>query len=173
MVNICLQTAGLHVAISAYLHAFDAQTARFFAPHPADTAAIHSFYDDPLNRGWCALDEVSGSLQGYAILRLDVTMHDRDRMAGYGFRLDGRIDASFAPSVAAAARGTGLADELWLRVLADARAHGRRRIFLWGGVKAENHRAIRFYERLGFIRIGTFFHEGDNIDMVYLVDGRN
>lgn len=172
-VNICLQTATLHTAISSYLHAFDEQTARFFAPHPSDLRSIQAFYEDPLHRGWCAVDEASGSLAGYAILRIDITMHDRERMAGYGFRLDSRIDASFAPSVAAVARGTGLADALWLQVLQDAVAHGRRRIFLWGGVKAENQRAIRFYERIGFIRIGNFHHEGENIDMVYLVDGRN
>lgn len=172
-VNICLQTATLHTAISSYLHAFDEQTARFFAPHPSDPGSIQAFYTDPQHRGWCAVDEASGSLAGYAILRLDITFHDRDRMAGYGFRLDSRIDASFAPSVAAVARGTGLADALWRQVLRDAVDHGRRRIFLWGGVKAENQRAIRFYERLGFVRIGRFHHEGENIDMVYLVDGRN
>jgi ribosomal protein S18 acetylase RimI-like enzyme len=57
--------------------------------------------------------------------------------------------------------------------LQDAINQGRRRIFLWGGVKAENFRAIRFYERLGFIRLGTFLYEGENLDMVYLVDARN
>lgn len=168
-----LLTAEDFPMLMGYLHAFDAQTARFFAPHPADMDVIRTFYGDPMHRGWCAVDEASGSLQGYAILRLDITMNDRERMARYGFTLDSRIDASFAPSVAAAERGTGLAEKLWLRVLADAREQGRRRIFLWGGVKAENHRAIRFYERAGFIRIGEFHHEGGNMDMVYLVDGRN
>ena len=168
-----LLTAEDFPMVLSYLQAFDAQTARFFAPHPSDLRSIQAFYEDPLHRGWCAVDEASGSLTGYAILRLDITMHDRERMAGYGFRLDSRIDASFAPSVAMVARGTGLADALWLRVLQDAMDHGRRRIFLWGGVKMENQRAMRFYERLGFIRIGDFHHEGENIDMVYLVDGRN
>ena len=94
-------------------------SSRFFAPHPSDLTSIQSFYDDPLNRGWCALDEI------------------------------------------------------WSRVLQDAINQGRRRIFLWGGVKAENQRAIKFYERHGFIRLGTFLHEGENLDMVYLVDARN
>jgi ribosomal protein S18 acetylase RimI-like enzyme len=172
-VNICLQTVAHHAAISKYLQSFDEQTARFFAPHPSDLQSIQSFYEDPLNRGWCALDDISGSLMGYAILRIDITIHDRVRIEGYGFMPDSRIDASFAPSVAAGSRGTGLADEIWSRVLQDAIDQGRRRIFLWGGVKAENLRAIRFYERLGFIRIGTFLHEGENMDMVYLVGARN
>lgn len=162
-----------HLKLFHYLHSFDEQSARFFAPHPSDLTSIQTFYEDPLHRGWCAVDNISGSLVGYAILRLDIPTHDRERMAGYGFRPDSRIDASFAPSVAAESRGTGLADELWSRVLRDAFEHGRRRIFLWGGVKAENHRAIRFYERHGFIRIGVFYHEGENVDMVYLVDGGN
>jgi ribosomal protein S18 acetylase RimI-like enzyme len=172
-VNIFLQTATHHTAIMKYLQSFDEQTARFFAPHHSELTSIQSFYEDPLNRGWCALDEVLGSLVGYAILRVDITKHDRARIEGYGFLPDSRIDASFAPSVAAGSRGTGLADEIWSRVLQDAIDQGRRRIFLWGGVKAENLRAIRFYERLGFIRIGTFLHEGENMDMVYLVGARN
>ncbi|MGB4772642.1 MAG: GNAT family N-acetyltransferase [Chitinophagaceae bacterium] len=172
-VNICLQTVDHHTAIIEYLQSFDEQTARFFAPHPSDLPSIQSFYEDPLNRGWCAFDEVSGSLVGYAILRLDITIHDRARMEGYGFVSDSRIDASFAPSVAAGSRGTGLANEIWSRVLQYAIEQGRRRIFLWGGVKTENLRAIRYYERLGFIRIGRFLHEGENLDMVYLVGARN
>jgi ribosomal protein S18 acetylase RimI-like enzyme len=162
-----------HLKLFHYLHSFDEQNARFFAPHSSDLISIQTFYQDPLHRGWCGVDDTSVSLVGYAILRLDIPAHDRERMAGYGFRPDSRIDASFAPSVAVAYRGTGLADELWFRVLRDAKDYGRRRIFLWGGVKAENLRAIRFYERLGFIRLGTFLYEGENLDMVYLVDARN
>ena len=167
-VNIILQTATHHAAISNYLQSFDEQTARFFAPHPSDLTSIHLFYEDPLNRGWCAIDEVSGMLKGYAILREGVVLNDQDRLKAYGFRLDNRIDASYAPSVASASKGTGLAEAMWKHILEDALQQGRRRIFLWGGVKAENVRAVRFYQKLGFIPIGNFFHEGDNLDMVYL-----
>jgi len=167
-IDIFLQTAAHHAAISRYLQSFDEQTARFFAPHPSDLTTIQSFYEHPLNRGWCAEDEVSGSLVGYAILRKGVIQNDQDRLKAYGFRLDNRIDASYAPSVASASKGTGLAEAMWEHILDDALQQGRRRIFLWGGVKVENIRAVRFYRKLGFIPIGNFFHEGDNLDMVYL-----
>jgi ribosomal protein S18 acetylase RimI-like enzyme len=167
-INICLQTAAHHIAISKFLQSFDEQTARFFAPHLSDLTSIHLFYEDPLNRGWCAVDEVSGMLKGYAILREGVILNDQNRLKAYGFRLDSRIDASYAPSVVSASKGTGLAEAMWKHVLKDALLHGRRRIFLWGGVKVENVRAVRFYQKLGFIPIGIFFHEGDNLDMVYL-----
>jgi GNAT superfamily N-acetyltransferase len=167
-VNICLQTVAHHTAISKYLQSLDEQTARFFAPHPSDLTSIQSFYEDPLNRGWCAVDEVSGMLKGYAILREGVIHNDQDRLKACGFRLDNRIDASYAPSVASASKGTGLAEGMWKHILEDALQQGRRRIFLWGGVKIENVRAVRFYHKLGFIPVGNFFHEGENLDMVYL-----
>jgi ribosomal protein S18 acetylase RimI-like enzyme len=167
-VNICLQTATHHTSIMKYLQSFDEQNARFFAPHSTDLTTIQSFYEDPLNRGWCAVDEVSGMLKGYSILRKGVIQNDQDRLKAFGFKLDNRIDASYAPSVASASKGTGLAEAMWKHILDDALQQGRRRIFLWGGVKVENERAVRFYHKLGFIPVGNFFHEGENLDMVYL-----
>ncbi|MEU2180061.1 GNAT family N-acetyltransferase [Streptomyces thermolilacinus] len=37
-----------------------------------------------------------------------------------------------------------------------ARRFGRNRIILWGGVLADNQRAIRFYEKQGFRTVGSF-----------------
>jgi RimJ/RimL family protein N-acetyltransferase len=44
-----------------------------------------------------------------------------------------------------------------------ARLFGQGRIILWGGVHAENLRAIKYYEKLGFERVGSFT-TGDGID---------
>jgi len=51
------------------------------------------------------------------------------------------------------AHGSGLAGELMACALADARALGKRRILL--GVYGANHRAQRFYEKQGFVVVGT------------------
>lgn len=37
-----------------------------------------------------------------------------------------------------------------------ARRLGRTRIILWGGVLADNARAIRYYEKNGFRPVGSF-----------------
>ncbi|MFH9836413.1 hypothetical protein ACH4NC_34765 [Streptomyces sp. NPDC017201] len=38
----------------------------------------------------------------------------------------------------------------------DHRLLARTRIILWGGVRADNPRAIRYYEKNGFQRVGRF-----------------
>lgn len=165
--------SGDHLQLLAYLQELDADAQRFFSPHGNSPEALASFYLDPKNRGWCYVSPETGRIGAYAVLRCGGLEHDTVRMVGYGFKPDERIDASFAPSVATDFRGTGVAAQLWARVLEDAISLGSTRIFLWGGVKAENHRAINFYVRCGFLTVGRFIHEGDNIDMVYLVRGVN
>lgn len=65
--------------------------------------------------------------------------------------------------VAPAEKGTGLARELADLALADARARGFTDIYL--SVFTDNHRARRFYARLGFREIGPYaFRVGDTID---------
>ena len=43
------------------------------------------------------------------------------------------------------------------------------RLFLWGGVQASNERAVNFYKRNGFVELGRFQYNGDNIDMMLLI----
>ena len=55
-----------------------------------------------------------------------------------------------------------------------ARRFGRRRIILWGGVHASNRRALRFYDKSGFVRVGSAYRaEGaseDCFDMLLDLD---
>ncbi len=61
------------------------------------------------------------------------------------------------------ARGSGLADALMERAVAEARARGNDDLLLtvWIG----NHRARRFYERHGFVEVGKYpYRLGSTID---------
>lgn len=63
----------------------------------------------------------------------------------------------------AAAKGTGLADQLMRWALAEARARGAARLYL--SVYIDNHRAQRFYARYGFYEVGKLaFRVGNTID---------
>lgn len=65
--------------------------------------------------------------------------------------------------LADAAKGTGLAQALTAWTIADARARGAHELFL--SVYIDNIRAIRFYERLGFVDIGAYvFMVGTHAD---------
>jgi GNAT superfamily N-acetyltransferase len=46
---------------------------------------------------------------------------------------------------------------------------GQKRIILWGGVLCENQRAIRYYEKNGFQRLGEFKNSNhqDCVDMIF------
>ena len=44
---------------------------------------------------------------------------------------------------------------------------GRRRIVLWGGVRADNPRAVHFYRKMGFVEQGQFAtKDTNNYDML-------
>ncbi|MES2754658.1 MAG: GNAT family N-acetyltransferase [Pseudomonadota bacterium] len=60
-------------------------------------------------------------------------------------------------------QGKGVAQRLMTWVLAHSRSHGAKEILL--SVYVDNHRARRFYERLGFVEVGRYaFRVGATID---------
>ena len=61
----------------------------------------------------------------------------------------------------------GLGSALFPRLVDAARRLGRRRIVLWGGVRADNPRAEYFYRKLGFVECGQFqTRDTNNYDML-------
>ncbi len=68
-------------------------------------------------------------------------------------------------------RGQGRAEALLAAVEAEARARGVRQLELH--VSAENPRAVRFYERVGFVSVGRlpagYIHDGREVDEFLMV----
>jgi ribosomal protein S18 acetylase RimI-like enzyme len=61
----------------------------------------------------------------------------------------------------------GLGSLMMKHVIAVARRLGRRRMILSGGTQATNARAIHFYQKHGFRKVGEFETPGmNNFDMV-------
>lgn len=155
------------IRIHEYLHSLSMESRLRFAPHGYSIDEIREFYDDPLNIAFTVKHQ--DDVVGYSVLRMTYLAADAGRFESYGFTLDQRIDATLAPSVADAWQGKGAAAIMLDRLLAFAKAHGKRRIFLWGGVQADNARAVSFYRKHGFTELGRFQHHGENIDMVKLL----
>lgn len=86
---------------------------------------------------------------------LDVPLADLLRFASYGITL-GPIDCRFGPCVRDDFQRRGIASALMPTVLDVARRFGRRRIILWGGVRADNGPALGFYRKHGFVELGSF-----------------
>lgn len=85
-----------------------------------------------------------------------ITDRDRERYVDYGVELDERSDCRFGACVADAHQIRGLGSALLPLIMEIARRFGKQRVILWGGVLAENHRAIRYYEKHLFRMLGRF-----------------
>ncbi|WP_051744283.1 GNAT family N-acetyltransferase [Streptomyces yerevanensis] len=103
------------------------------------------------------LEEVpSGRIVGLLELSLALTPADIARYKEAGIRLAETTDCRFGPTLADDYQGRGVGT-LVLPLIADvAQRLGRTRIILWGGVLANNPRAIRYYEKNGFQPVGSF-----------------
>lgn len=75
---------------------------------------------------------------------------------GYGIDLNPDVVCRFGPCIADDYQNRGLGSRLWPYVADLARRFGRQRIILWGGVLADNARAIHYYKKLGFQHHGAF-----------------
>ena len=108
----------------------------------------------------------------YFILLLGLREHTAERYRNHGAPLDGLATCTFAPVVADAWQSRGVGSIVVAPVYDAARRLGFARCVLMGGTRAINHRAIRFYEKAGFRRVGDFTtHDPDgtpigNHDMV-------
>ena len=151
-----------------YLQHLSDETKKRFGPHPFDKAAITSFYNSSrLHQGYIAVDPLSGQLTGYAIIKIGFLAHDSSRLQSYGLTLNQTTDCTFAPSIADAWQGCGLGNAMLQFIIADLQQHTNvNRIILWGGVQADNCRAIKYYENNGFKIAGRFSYKGDNLDMM-------
>src|SRR5262249_19237875 len=93
----------------------------------------------------------------YMLLKLGVWEEDRRRYQALGISLDPDRDGTFAPSVADDYQNQGLGSQMLRHILHLAPKLGRRRLVLWYGVQATNDRAVHFYSRSGFRKVGEFY----------------
>lgn len=95
-------------------------------------------------------------LVGLIEFSFDLPMGDLQRYAAYGVPLDASGDCRFGPTFADVYQNQGLGSRVFPHVVDIARRFGKIRIILWGGVLADNGRALRFYAKQGFQPVGTF-----------------
>ena len=152
-----------------YLRNLSSETKSRFGPHPFDNASLINFYQRDTNRGYIALNVESKEIIGYSILKIGYLEHDRNRLEGYGLTLDSDTDCTFAPSVADSWQSCGIGSLMFQFILSDLKFTKIARIILWGGVKMDNERAVKFYKKYGFQTLGQFTYNGENYDMIYFI----
>ncbi|HNT76513.1 MAG TPA: GNAT family N-acetyltransferase [Anaerolineae bacterium] len=100
--------------------------------------------------------EKAGGIVALFELSFDLVPDDTQRYQSYGLPLDPATTCRFGPCVADDYQNRGLGSRLLPPTLDLARRFGCERVILWGGVMADNRRAIRYYERHGFQVQGHF-----------------
>lgn len=158
-------------ALHIYLMQLSPETKKRFAPHAFDAETIHKmfFASDDVFQALVAIDTTTEIIVAYTALRRGIPPHDIDRYMSYGIKPCTHSDCLIAPSVTDALHGKGLGSIMLAAVLSELQRSLFRRIFLWGGVQSSNHKAIRFYQKHGFITLGQFEHHGTNHDMYFML----
>ena len=151
-------------ALAMFLASLSPQT-RHFSLFPSYDQVTAQALCDAINRydklRFVVEIAATGAIVGLLEFSFDIPAGDMARYAGYGVPLDAQHDCRFGPTFADAYQNQGLASRLFPHMVDVARRFGQARMLLWGGVLAENGRAIRFYEKQGFVPVGNFVdHEG-------------
>ncbi|HLO79387.1 MAG TPA: N-acetyltransferase [Chitinophagaceae bacterium] len=155
-----------HHLLSDYLNGLSADTRKRFGPHPFDPDSIRGFYDTPKNIGFIAVEPSAGKIVAYSVVKIGFLWHDQPRLESYGLTLDHYSDACFAPSVSDQWQSMGIGDLMLTYILDELRAMNIHRLILWGGVQMDNERAVNYYRKNGFVKLGQFEYNGWNLDMM-------
>lgn len=150
-----------------YLDNLSNETKKRFGPHQFDKQSIIDFYNySDVHLGYVAQTIDTNRIVAYSIIKLGYLEGEYNRFLSYGIKLDRKLDCEFAPSVADLWQSCGIGNKFFQFILADLRRTEVKRIVLWGGVQADNERAVNYYKRNNFKLLGHFFHNGENFDMM-------
>jgi len=150
-----------------YLNMLGTGTKKRFGPHQFDKQSIIDFYEHPgTHKSYIAQTIDTNEIIAYSIIRYGYLESDYHRFLSYGIELNRKTDCEFAPSVADAWQSCGIGNQLFPFILQDLKETEIKRIVLWGGVQADNEKAIDYYKKNGFQTAGQFTYNGENFDMI-------
>lgn len=153
--------------LSHYLQNLSEDSKRRYGPHPFDLHSILEFYQNS-DLHWAYIAETidTHEIIAYSIIKFGILEADKQRYLSYGMELNHQTDCEFAPSVADAWQSCGIGNGMFQFVLEELKKTDIRRMVLWGGVQADNEKAVRYYLKHGFKNMGQFTHNGENFDMI-------
>jgi GNAT superfamily N-acetyltransferase len=159
------------VRLGSYLLNLSAETRSRYGPHPFDQAtadAICASLDPKEMLRIVATVPRNGDerIIAYFLLQIGVREGDRLRYEKASIPLNPETDCTLAPSVADDYQNRGLGSLILRYVLDIAVRLGRQRLVLWYGVQATNERAVHFYTKWGFRKVGEFYTDKNNFDMI-------
>lgn len=167
--NIRLLEKNDAAALFGYLQQLSGESKSRFGPHAFDAVTINDICDhlpEDTER-YIAIDETSGKIIAYMLVKNGMIEWDRQRYAGWGCQLDENTTVTFAPSVADEWQCCGLGSAIYAVIESHLKRRNVQNVVLWAGVQATNTKALAFYSKWSYQLMGSFCHEGkDNYDML-------
>jgi len=114
------------------------------------------------------LESQSNEIIGLIEFTLDNPQNVIDTYTNYGQTLDTEHTCRFGPTLSDKYQGQGLGGLIFPYVVKIAKLLDKKHIILYGGVLADNIRAIKYYEKHGFKIVGRYNDENGNetVDMI-------
>lgn len=173
--------SGENITFRPLLHSDLDRLTSFLENLSTDTRRLSTFdsYDKVTARELCdaiskydklrfVLESQNKEVIGLIEFTLDIPQNVSDKYTTYGLTLDTEYTCRFGPTLADKYQDQGLGSLIFPYVVKIAKLLGRKHIILYGGVFADNTRAIKYYEKHGF-RIAGKYNNGDgveNLDMI-------
>ena len=98
----------------------------------------------------------------------DIPENDIKRFIKYNIQLNTNTDCRMGPCLADDYQNQGVGSMIFPYLLEIARQFEQKRMILWGGVFSTNERAINFYKKCGFKKVGIFNNKDGkkSVDMI-------
>ena len=114
------------------------------------------------------LENQKREIIGLIEFTLDIPENVLEQYKGYGIDLDIDNTCRFGPTLADDYQSKGLGSLIFSFVIKIAELLDKKYIILYGGVFADNTRAIKYYEKHGFKIVGKYTDENgrESVDMI-------
>ena len=150
-----------------YFENLSEKTRSFYGPHPFDEATLDALCRGTYENFQTIVVEQDKVIVGYTVIKRGYSEGELYRYPNYDMIMDPEHHFLYAPSIADAHQSKGIGSIMLQYVEDYLQSQGATSLILWGGVQIRNQRAIRYYEKNGFVKLGEFHYDGlDNWDMV-------
>lgn len=114
------------------------------------------------------LEKQNREIVGLIEFTLDIPQEVVDKYAAYGVSLDIENTCRFGPTLSDKYQSKGLGSLIFPYIVEVVKLLNKKHVILYGGVFADNLRAIKYYEKHGFKFAGKYSNENgvETVDMI-------
>ncbi len=150
-----------------YFDNLSQMTKSYYGPHSFDEPTLAAISKGNYENYQAFVAIHNKRVVGYTVIKKGYSEGELFRFPGYEIALDPDGHYLLAPSMSDAYQSRGFGTLMLSFIENYLKSIDATHLILWGGVQTRNQKAIRYYQKNGFTKLGEFHHEGlDNWDMV-------